>query len=357
MGKTRRTSVARCAFTSLVLAVILALLVSHQFSDSAKAGIRTTRLSGHTGTVSCAAFAPDGKTLATGGADGSVRLWSVETLHELKRNSRQLGRVISIAFDPRGQFLAFGGHFAEIDLWGFAKEVRSTNLRIPNRYQQAQSVAVSSTSSLLGAVVDRLDFDGLPRFHGTAVVWDLNTREEVGRFDAALKHQSFSGITFSPDGKTIGLATPTGIACVDVKTLHEISFFPLEAGSACMAFSPDGQRIASGGTVWQKSAQVAGPVVILDRLTGRELRTLEGHRAGVLSVAFSPDGRRLASGGYDGTLRLWDTSTGKDTARISGHDDTIHCVAFSPDGRLLVSCGNNGLVLLHDLSRLTEQSN
>ena len=66
-----------------------------------------------------------------------------------------------------------------------------------------------------------------------------------------------------------------------------------------VAFSPDGQTLASGSGV------VGGTIKIWNVTTGQEIRTLSRHSTPALSVAFSPDGQTLASGSYDGTIKFW----------------------------------------------------
>ena len=84
------------------------------------------------------------------------------------------------------------------------------------------------------------------------------------------------------------------------------------AGSvSSVAFSPDGQRLASG------SADQT--VKIWDSATGKELFALKGHAGRVTSVAFSPDGQRLASGSGDKTVKIWDSATGKELFSLKGH--------------------------------------
>jgi hypothetical protein len=81
----------------------------------------------------------------------------------------------------------------------------------------------------------------------------------------------------------------------------------------------------------------------LDRLCHRDLLTLRGHTAGVLSVGFSPDGKRLASASVDQTVKVWDATTGQETLSWKGHSVCAPVVAFSPDGKLLVkSSWNSG---------------
>ena len=92
-----------------------------------------------------------------------------------------------------------------------------------------------------------------------------------------------------------------------------------------VAFSPDGQRLASGG--FDQTLR------IWDSASGKELFALKGHAVAVSSVAFSPDGQRLASGGFDRTVRIWDSASGKELFALKGHAGLVHSVAFSPDSR------------------------
>ena len=78
-----------------------------------------------------------------------------------------------------------------------------------------------------------------------------------------------------------------------------------------MAFSPDGQRLAS--------ASADQTVKIWDSATGKELFALKGHAGRSASVAFSPDGQRLASASSDQTVRIWDSATGKELFALKGH--------------------------------------
>jgi len=105
-----------------------------------------------------------------------------------------------------------------------------------------------------------------------------------------------------------------------------------------VAFSPDAQRIVTGGE--DRTAKV------WEVATGRELVTLKGHHDGIRSVAFSPDGVRIVTGGLDRTAKVWEAASGRELLTFDGHGDRISSVAFSPDGQQIVSFDTDGTVKL-----------
>ena len=107
----------------------------------------------------------------------------------------------------------------------------------------------------------------------------------------------------------------------------------LNGHSGCVAFSPDGKRLVSGGG----GSGQSGEVKIWDVTSGRAIFTLKGHTSAVWSVAFSPDGKRVASASLDQTVKVWDAETGQEMIALNGHTDGVSSVAFSPDGKRLVS--------------------
>ena len=107
-----------------------------------------------------------------------------------------------------------------------------------------------------------------------------------------------------------------------------------------LAFSPDGQYLASG-----KGQDVR----VVDVQTGMLVRTFTvTDRMYVTSLAWSPDSQLLATGADDETVRVWDPASGRAQHVLSGHKGHVYAVGFSADGRCLVSAGRSKTVYLWD---------
>jgi WD40 repeat protein len=261
-------------------------------------------LEAHRGRVEVVAYTPDGQLLATGGEDGTVKLWDVATGKEVQTFTGHEGLVRSLSISADGNRLASGAA------------------------------------------------------DGRANVWDVTARRRLLSLtpEAGLR---FMSVALSPDGETLACATLVHLKLWDVGTGREkLQLGPTLGGACCVAFSPDGKTVASGGAL--DFATHSALVKLWDASTGELRLTFKGHSDTVWRVAFSPDGKTLASGGDDRTVRLWDVATGKEKATLAGHNVGVSCLAFRPDGAVLASCGaepgGDGEVKLWDVRTGQERS-
>ncbi|MGH7173034.1 MAG: WD40 repeat domain-containing protein [Gemmataceae bacterium] len=165
-------------------------------------------------------------------------------------------------------------------------------------------------------------------------------------------------LAFSPDGKTVASGGLDEVVRFwDVKTGRQLRLSSRYSGAvAGLAYSPDGATLALRDWSGDKTG-----IFLLDPATAKARRFVKfprygrgGHNGD--AVAFSPDGKILASVNPGGEICLFDPASGKELAVLGKHNhDNVPVLVFSPDGRILASSGQDVTIRLWDVARRKPQ--
>jgi WD40 repeat protein len=185
-------------------------------------------------------------------------------------------------------------------------------------------------------------------------LWDAVTGREVR---SLMQHNPAARcVAFSPDGKTLatGGGSPDGSPATSAIELWEVATGKLLAtlrghtgGINSLAYSRNGLLASGSGD---------RTVRLWDPNSGQQLALLLGHTSYVTSVAFSPDGRLVASGSTDTTVKLWDAGSRREVQTLRGHTQQVSHVAFRPDGQRLVSADEQNDVKIWDIGASAEKT-
>jgi WD40 repeat protein len=296
-------------------------------------------IQGHTSLVSSVVFAPDGRSIASGSWDRTVKVWELDGAAPRRASlaSRAVAAefaegalVCSLAYSLDGRTLAVGGFAPEVDLWDVSTMRRMR--RLCGHTQPIRCVQFSPDGRVLAS----------GSADTTIRLWDIATGE---RRATLVGHTArVSCLAFTRDGSALATGSYDGtVRLWDPSCGRETD--RLEPGMVvdCVAFSPGGERLAVGG-------YLHGSVRLWDLGLRREVACYSASvGAGVSALAYSPEGRVLASGTGDGTVKLWDTATGHVSATFSGHHGRVQSVAFAPDGSTLASGDDDGCIFLWNL--------
>ena len=233
---------------------------------------------------------PAGDTFATGGADGTVRLWDAETGDPLRTIDAHEGPVNEIAFSPDGDSVLSGGQDARLYLW------------------------------------------------------DAETGEQIREFEG---HVGFIfSVDFSGDGNRV--ISSTGDDPNDSQNIDRTGrVYDVESGELLAELREEGTgwlRAATLDTTGERAAiasydptALGGTIRVWNVDDESVERLLTGHTDVITTLDFSPDGSAVVSGSWDQTVRRWSTETGAQLQRFDTHNDRLTDVVFSPDGRYIVS--------------------
>jgi WD40 repeat protein len=287
-------------------------------------------LTGHSKAVNSVSFSRNGNILASGSNDNTIKLWNISTHQVIGALTNHTAAVNAVAFSPDGKWLASGSYDRSLRLW----DVLSLH----------ESVAFTNYS---GPVI-ALAFSGDGRQLVTASfetydpvrIYDV---EHLQQPDYRLFYQAgfISSVAFSPDGTTVAWALGHAVVLWDVAHRKLITTLKEAPGINSVIFSPDGTKLATSSD--------NRTVRLWDLGSKETIATFKGHASNVTSVVFSPDGKALVSGSDDHIVKVWDISALRDRDVLRGHSDGVYRIAFSPDDKTLASASRDHTLRLWDV--------
>ncbi|MEM7712191.1 MAG: WD40 repeat domain-containing protein, partial [Cyanobacteria bacterium P01_A01_bin.68] len=303
------------------------------------------RLEGHKDVVWDVNFSPDGKFLASGSRDKSIKIWRTDgsLLQSLK--SAHDESITSLNFSPDGSLIASASQDKTVKIWRKNLATGKFDLQPVTTLEHndfVSTVNFSPDGKLLATGSSDND-------DNIVLIW----RNDGKLLKVLQGHQGLiNWVTFSPDGRFIASASDD----------NTVKIWDSNSGSLLMtlkgheqeitvvSFSPDGKILASADSNGIVKLWRAEPEDSENSFTYRAYKNLEQHKGVVWSLNFDSKGEKLASAGDDNTINLTDIKSGKLIKTFKGHSDAVASVSFSPDDKLLASASYDKSVKLWSLN-------
>lgn len=315
-------------------------------------------------------FSPDGQMIATGGYDGTVRLFTLSG-QEITQWQAYPQWVERLEFSPDGRFILTGNNDNnrnEYNLWELSGESTAIQSKQIAEWKNEALYDINldfsfssdgkKIAGILGGSVRLWDFSGKqitqikpdPTVEDRQIVWG-------SLLDNQWHSKGANCLDFSPDGKQLVIGSALGdVQIYDLSEYQKIKQFKAYGKAVeAISFSPNGQYILTRGIdqtkqVPRRQEAYNTQFTRLWDLSGKIIAELDfGGQSLSLNESFSPDGKQIITVGQDGMVQLWNLS-GNKIDQFKGHLGAVVAVDFDPSGKLVATGGKDGTVRLWNLS-------
>jgi hypothetical protein len=288
---------------------------------------------GHSDTIFALDWSPDGRFLASGGRDGTVRLWDVRSGTCVRiLHADHTHCVLSLAWSPDGTYLAVGTTNGAVHVWEPTSGKLVTTYRGHVRF--VRGLSWSPDGVYLASGGDYGD--------STVQVWEALSARHCATYSDQYRVFAVRWLKDGTRGARVASCSFDGQVLVrhfgsdeqPYTTMHE-HIGPVYA----LAYHPAGQPTTHdpGSTEYLASAGQDATVRVWEPESGRALCTYCGHSQAIKTLACSPDGLHVASAGDDQVVHVWSLVTGQPVALYRGHRAWVRSVAWSPTGASIAS--------------------
>ncbi len=293
-------------------------------------------LRGHTDAVYAVAVTPDGKKVASGSEDETLKIWDLDSGQYLTTPKGHTGTIYNATVTPDGKKVVSGSQDRTLRIWDLDSGQCLATLE--GHTESVFTVAVTPDGKkIVSGSVDN-----------TLKIWDLDSGQCLATLEGHT--ESVLGVAVTPDGKKIvsGSRDKTlrtwdldSGQCLATLEGHTRSVYSL-------AVTSDGKKIVSGS--------YDNTLRIWDLDSGQYLAILEGHTRTVRSLAITPDGKKVVSGSDDKALRIWDLDSGQCLTIFKGHTGGVNSIAVTPDGKKAISGADDKTIRIWDIEEWDEAS-
>ena len=269
----------------------------------------------------------DGRQVASGDSKGTIKLWDAASGDELEKVRVHEESVSALAFSEDGHRIVSASADGTVRISRLGNAPQFWGLK-----EHPDHVIELAFSTDGRRLITRSQND-------TTWLWDAIEGNPVAclfrsTFVVLLGGSARTSL-FADKNRVVSLVHGGVWDATDGRVVKEPeSCSPRFRLGTQLLFSPDGRRVAL-----LRNGSCSLALAFTDCINDTHL--LQGHTAPVTGVAFSPDGERVATGSEDGTVRVWNATTCAELARFDGHQAPVSCVAFSGDGLRIASGGTD----------------